>query len=259
MNVEEILSAVADGSLSLKKAERLLRMNSIAEVGSIAKIDTGRSTRRGIPEIILAEGKLPEHVAKIARKMLHEHNRVIISRVGKEHERAVRKVIPKANTRMNKLARTMVISNGGLKSVTSKKISGRVAIITAGTADIPIAEEAKVVLEEVGCKVLTSYDVGVAGIHRLFDSMRSVIDSDVDVIIAVAGREGAMPSIIAGLVDIPIIAVPTSFSYGYGEKGIAALMSMLQACSLGISTVNIDSGIGAGVVAALIAMRSSKR
>lgn len=261
MNVKEILSEVSSGKLSIKEAETLLKLNSVNEIEGIAKIDTGRISRRGIPEIILADGKLPEHVAKISLGMLRESKKAIISRVGSEHERAVRGVLPKGTrVKTNDLARMMVISEPKSRKskADNKQTKGCVAVITAGTADIPVAEEAKVILEETGCRVITSYDVGVAGIHRLFDSMRSILEEDVDVIIAVAGREGAMPSIIAGLVDVPVIGVPTSFGYGYGEKGVAALMSMLQACSLGITTVNIDSGIAAGVVAALIVKRSHR-
>ncbi len=259
MNVKEILSEVSSGNLSIREAEKLLKMNSVREIEGIAKIDTGRISRRGIPEIILAEGKLPKHVAKIAIGMLRDSEKVLISRMESKHEEAVRRAVPKGTrVRKNDLARMLVLSKAGSrKSHRDHKLGkGGVAIITAGTADIPIAEEAKVVLEETDCRVITSYDVGVAGIHRLFRSMRSIVEEDVDVIIAVAGREGAMPSIIAGLVDVPVIGVPTSFGYGYGEKGVAALMSMLQACSLGITTVNIDSGVAAGVVAALIVKRS---
>ena len=149
----------------------------------------------------------------------------------------------------NEVGNILVLST---KTQKKKSTHGKVAIITAGTADVSVAEEAKTFLESVYVNVITHYDVGVAGIHRLFNSISYVIDEDVDVIIAIAGREGAMPSIIAGLVDKPIIGVPTSNGYGYGEKGISALTSMLQSCSLGIGTVNIDSGIGAAVFAYLI-------
>ncbi len=127
--------------------------------------------------------------------------------------------------------------------------------MAAGTSDIPVAEEARIVAEEMGCEVMTAYDVGVAGIHRLFLPLKGMIEKDVDTIIVVAGREGALPTVVAGIVDIPIIAVPTSIGYGLGEKGVSALTAMLQACSLGLAVVNIDNGVAAGTIASLIANR----
>ena len=247
MTIDEILKKVSTGELTPTAAKKQIQLNSISEVQDIAKLDTGRAHRKGVPEIILAEGKSPDQVVKIAKNMFSTSGHVIISRTNKSHLTAISKSFPKKHIRKNTLANTVVLST---KKQTP--IHGHVAIITAGTADIPVAEEAKVILDEVGCKNTTYYDVGVAGIHRLFSSLSSVIQDDVDVIIAVAGREGAMASIIAGLVDIPVIGVPTSIGYGYGDKGTAALMSMLQSCALGIATVNIDSGIAAGVLASII-------
>lgn len=255
MTIDEILNKVSNGELSTKDAKKQLQLDLIDKVGQIAKIDTGRSPRKGIPEIILAEGKSPQQVVKIAKKMFSTSNKVIISRIDSFHIKAIQKAFSKKSIMYNELAHAMVISSNTKKS----KLFGHVAIITAGTADIPVAEEAKVILDAVDCKTTIYYDVGIAGIHRLFDSLSSVIQEDVDVIVAVAGREGALPSIIAGLVDIPVIGVPTSIGYGYGDKGIAALMSMLQSCALGIATVNIDSGIAAGVLASIIVKKQSTK
>ncbi|MEM0090759.1 MAG: nickel pincer cofactor biosynthesis protein LarB, partial [Nitrososphaerota archaeon] len=135
---------------------------------------------------------------------------------------------------------------------------GRVGILTAGTHDIPVAEEVRVVAEEMGCMVKSFYDVGAAGIHRLFEPLKELLEWDVDVIVVVAGREGALPTVVGSLVDVPIIAVPTSSGYGYGGKGKTALMAMLQSCSLGIGVVNIDGGVPAGILSALIANRAAK-
>ena len=135
---------------------------------------------------------------------------------------------------------------------------GRVGILTAGTSDIPVAEEAKIIAEEMGCKVTAAYDLGVAGIHRLLEPIKQIIEDDVDVVVVVAGREGALASVVAGLVDVPVIAVPTSNSYGFGEKGLSTLMAMLQSCSLGLAVVNIDGGVAAGAVATLVANRAAK-
>ena len=249
MDLSEILSKVSNGKLSPRDAEKLIKLNSIQEVSDFAKIDTGRSLRKGVPEIILAEGKTSKQILEIATKMIKHSDRIIISRIDSDQYKYVKNRIKNHRIIYNEVGNILVLST---KTQKKKSTHGKVAIITAGTADVSVAEEAKTFLESVYVNVITHYDVGVAGIHRLFNSISYVIDEDVDVIIAIAGREGAMPSIIAGLVDKPIIGVPTSNGYGYGEKGISALTSMLQSCSLGIGTVNIDSGIGAAVFAYLI-------
>jgi NCAIR mutase (PurE)-related protein len=141
------------------------------------------------------------------------------------------------------------------RSYRPRRSGGKVGILTAGTSDIPVAEEAEVIAREMGCETRSFYDVGVAGIHRLFDPVRELLKWEADVIIVVAGREGALPTVVAGIVDVPVIGVPTSRSYGFGEKGLAALAAMLQSCSLGMAVVNIDGGVGGGAVAALIANR----
>jgi len=141
------------------------------------------------------------------------------------------------------------------RSYKPRRSGGRVGILTAGTSDIPVAEEAKVIAREMGCETRSFYDVGVAGIHRLFEPVRDLLKWEADVILVVAGREGALPTVVAGIVDVPVIGVPTSRSYGFGEKGLAALAAMLQSCSLGMAVVNIDGGVGAGAMAALVANR----
>jgi len=254
--LREVLKKVAKGEISIDKAERLLRVFAIEEIGNLARIDVGREYRRGIPEVILGEGKTPEDLAEIAAKMLKKNGRAIISRITKEQIRTVKKMLPKdATLQIHNKARIMVIKR---KDFEVEETDGKIGILTAGTSDIPVAEEARVLAEEMGCKVITAYDVGVAGIHRLLSPLKEMIAGDVDVIIVVAGREGALPSVVAGMVDIPVIAVPTSIGYGLGEKGVSALISMLQSCSLGLAVVNIDSGVAAGVMATMIANRASK-
>jgi NCAIR mutase (PurE)-related protein len=144
------------------------------------------------------------------------------------------------------------------KEFTIPNTGGKVGILTAGTSDISVAEEAKIISEEMGCEVFTAYDLGVAGIHRLWQPLKDIVLKDVDVIIVVAGREGALASVVSGMVDVPVIAVPTSNSFGFGKNGLAALMAMLQSCALGLAVVNIDSGVAAGAVATLIANRAAK-
>ena len=199
--------------------------------------------RTGVPEIILAEGKDPEDLAKIVMKVLERNGRAIISRIENEHVAAIKKIVPNnVNMQINKKAKMIVIKK---KEFTIEKTGGKIGIIRAGTSDIPVAEEAKIIAEEMGCEVFTAYDVGVAGIHRLFTSLKEMIEKDVDVLIVVAGREGALPSVVAGMVDIPVIGVPTSIGYGLEGKGISALTATLQACSLGLAVVNIDGGVAA--------------
>ena len=237
------LSRKRSGLLALKKVRRL------------ARLDVGREFRKGLPEVILAEGKDPRDVADISATMLRATGRAIVSRADKKYLEKIR-AKRLANTRIRFLQRSGMIV---LKHKTFKnpKTGGRVGILTAGTSDIPVAEEAEIIAQEVGCETRSFYDVGVAGLHRLFKPLADLLKWDVDVIVVVAGREGALPTVVAGMVDVPLIAVPTSRSYGFGDKGIAALAAMLQSCSLGLAVVNIDSGVGAGSIAALIANRAA--
>jgi len=254
--LREILEKAVKGEISIEEAERLLRVLAIEEIGNLARIDVGREYRKGIPEVILAEGKAPKNLAEIAVKMLNKSGRAIISRATKEQMQTVAKSLPKdAALKIYDEAKMMVIRRKGFRV---EKTGGKIGILTAGTSDVPVAEEARVVAEEMGCEVVTAYDVGVAGIHRLLPPLKEMITKDVDVIIVVAGREGALPSVVAGMVDVPVIAVPTSIGYGLGEKGVSALMAMLQSCSLGLAVVNIDGGVAAGAIATLIANRVAK-
>jgi NCAIR mutase (PurE)-related protein len=255
-SLREVLEKVSRNEISPEQAEKMLKLLAVDEVGCLAKLDGNRELRKGIPEVILAEGKTPNDVIEICQRMLMNCGRVIVSRCRTEHFDAIR-VFPNEDLQIeiNEKARIAVMKK---KSYSLPKTDGRVAILTAGTSDIPIAEEAKVISQEMGCTVYAYYDVGVAGIHRLFEPIKEVIANDVDVVVVVAGREGALASVVSGLVDVPVIAVPTSNSYGFGEKGIGTLMAMLQSCSLGLAVVNIDGGVAAGAVASLIAKRAAK-
>jgi hypothetical protein len=254
--LKDILEKTAKKELTVEEAEKLLRMLTIAEVEGIAKIDANREHRKGIPEIILAENKVTKDLVEITLRMLSENGRVIVSRCSPEQVQDLNQALPEnVLCRINEKARMVIIKK---KNHELKNTGGKIGILTAGTSDIPVAEEAKVVAEEMGCQVYTSYDLGVAGIHRILQPLKDLIMQDVDVIIVVAGREGALSSVVAGMVNIPIIAVPTSNSYGFGEKGVSTLMAMLQSCSLGLAVVNIDAGVAAGAVATLIANRAAK-
>jgi len=250
LNIEQIFQSLQDGKISPSKAKKLLSLYSIEKIDNIAQIDTGRRNRKGIPEVILAERKELPDLKKIIKKTLTKNNEVLISRI---KQKDYTKILEFAKKNKYK------IKNG--KNTTAlliyknkiKKLGGKVGIIAAGTSDIGVGEEARLVCESMNCDCLSSYDVGIAGLHRIFPVMKQFIESEVDVIIVVAGMEGALASIVSSIADVPVIGVPTSIGYGYGEKGVAALASMLQSCSLGLTVVNIDNGVGAGAAAANIA------
>ncbi len=217
-----------------------------------ARIDPERERRKGIPEVILAEGKRSEHTIAMIGQFLASRGRAIVSRVCPELRTAIEKEFSQVTIEFWENSRMMVLRTAG---TTRPQSGGRVAVISAGTSDIPVAEEAAVIAAEMGCHVTTAYDVGVAGIHRLFGPLEAMQRDGVDAVVVAAGMDGALPSVVSGLVSVPVIGLPTSIGYGYGGKGVAALMSMLQTCSPGLTVVNIDNGIGAGSTAALIANR----
>ncbi|MEM2901141.1 MAG: nickel pincer cofactor biosynthesis protein LarB [Candidatus Bathyarchaeia archaeon] len=254
--MREVLEKLARGEISVQKAEELIKVLTIEEVGNWAKIDLGRDLRKGFPEIILAEGKSLEDLVEMAGRILKEKGRVIVSRASQLQVEALMDVLSKdRSTQLYSKAGMVVAKQMGYEV---EKTGGRIGILTGGTTDIPVAEEARIVSEEMGCEVVIAYDVGAAGIHRTFQALKEMVARDVDVIIAVAGREGALPTIVAGMVDVPVIAVPCSTGYGLGKGGVSALMAMLQSCSLGLAVVNIDGGVAAGAVATLIANRVAK-
>ena len=253
IDVREILERLAHGEITVADAEKALRMDIVEKVGGVARLDISRSMRHGVPEIVLAEGKADDDLVSICRSMLTQSGRVIISRLSNiQLSLLKRNFSDKHRLEEFMHGRCMVIKQ---PNFSVKQTGGRVGVLTAGTADLAVAEEAVMIAKEVGCLTFLEADAGVAGIHRLAEPLVNLVKNDVDCIIVVAGREGALPTVVAGLVDTPIIAVPTSSGYGYGGGGTAALMAMLQACSLGLAVVNIDSGIAAGVIASLIANR----
>lgn len=214
--------------------------------------DPGREQRKGTPEVIFGETKEDAQIIAMARGLLAGSGRAIISRMRPLSVAPVRAAFEECVIRSSEAARSLVIYS---PDYVRKSTGGRVGVITAGTSDIPVAEEAALIMEEMGCQVSRIYDVGVAGLHRLLRPLQHLLATDVDVIVVAAGMDGALPSVVAGLVPVPVIGVPTSIGYGLGGKGIAALLSMLQTCAPGLSVVNIDNGVGAGITAALIANR----
>jgi NCAIR mutase (PurE)-related protein len=214
--------------------------------------DTQREQRKGTPEVIFGETKETAQIISMAQSLLDATGRAIISRISPEASEAVQAAFREYTVRLRESAHAMVIYR---PEYTLKKTGGHVGVISAGTSDIPRAEEAALIAEEMGCHITCIYDVGVAGLHRLVRPLQDLLSNDVDVIIVAAGMDGALPSVVTGLVPVPVIGLPTSVGYGMGGKGVAALLSMLQTCAPGLSVVNIDNGIGAGITAALIANR----
>lgn len=214
--------------------------------------DPARERRKGVPEVVFGETKTTEQVIAMARSLLEATGRALISRVRPETLATLRQDFQAYTLRVREAAGAVVIYQPGY---TLRSTGGRVGVLSAGTSDVPVAEEAALIAEEMGCRVTCIYDVGVAGLHRLLEPLRDLLAGGVDVIIVAAGMDGALPSVVAGLVPVPVIGLPTSVGYGLGGNGVAALLSMLQTCAPGLSVVNIDNGVGAGATAALIANR----
>ena len=241
--ITALLQKVAEGSVPVEDAVLQLKMQPIQEVDEYAKVDLHRGLRQGVPEVIYGAGKTREHILGIARTMRQNgQETVLITRIDQETAAFVGAELP---LQYNELAHVGIV--GSLPESDGK---GKVVVATGGTSDIPVAEEAAITAEALGNEVVRLYDVGVSGIHRLLSHMEEIMSARV--IVAVAGMEGALPSVIGGLADCPVIAVPTSVGYGASLGGIAALLSMLNSCASGVAVVNIDNGFGAGYMASMI-------
>ena len=240
--LEKLLNDIHEGKVSTAEALEKLKTFPYTDLG-YARIDHHREIRTGYPEIIYCAGKTTDQVTGIFSVMVEKENNVIGTRASLEMFDSVRKIIPEA----------VYSREARIISVTKNKLhmaKGSIAVITAGTSDIPVAEEAAVTAELLGNKIIRIYDAGVAGIHRLVDKLPEI--RKCTVIIVIAGMEGALASVVGGLVDKPVIAVPTSVGYGASFEGISALLAMLTSCSAGVTVVNIDNGFGAGFSASMI-------
>jgi len=258
LKTSEILQKLKDGEITVGEAEELLERTAFERmklrfVEGLARLDVYRDRRAGIPEVVLAEGKKPEWVAKLLREMVEERGRAMASRVEEACLEKIREVVPpEYRIQVYGEARMVVVSKEDFEVAGT---GGKVGLIAAGTADIAVAEETRVTAEQMGCEVHYAYDVGIAGPHRVLAPLEEMLSKGVDVIVVVAGMDAVLPITVKGLVDLPVIGVPTSVGYGIGAKGIAPLLTMLQSCSPGLGVVNIDNGFGAGALAALIANR----
>ena len=241
MEAHDILSKVKNGELSVEEAEEYFRREPFEEMG-YAKLDTHRKLRSGFAEVIFCSGKSDEHLLKIFEKLFKEEGEVLGTRASKEQYQLIKAEYPQVE--YDVVSHIIKIQKPG------KKLEGKVVVCTAGTADIPVAEEAAQTAEFFGTYVERIYDVGVSGLHRLLYKLE-VIQS-ANCVIAVAGMEGALASVIGGLVNKPVIAVPTSIGYGASMHGISALLTMINSCANGIAVENIDNGYGAGYIATQI-------
>ena len=247
--LKELLQAIANGEISPENALDKLKDLPFESLDEFAKIDRHRQLRTGFPEVIWGADKTSEQIVKIMTAMQKDTGVVMATRIEPEVYRELKQAIP--NLAYYSAARICALSAPETKSQV-----GTISILTAGTADIPVAEEAAVTGELCGFEVIRLWDVGVAGIHRLLSNRQVIYDADV--LIVVAGMEGALPSVVAGMADCPVVAVPTSVGYGASFSGVAPLLTMLNSCAAGIGVVNIDNGFGAAILAGQILRTAGK-
>ena len=241
-HLTDLLENVQQGALGVEDALEQLRGFPYEDLG-FARLDSHRSLRKGFPEVVFCPGKTPEQVLRIVERIREREGRVLAARAEPEVAQALQEAFPDAV--YHEAARMVLVGEPAPRSG-----RGTVLVVSAGTADIPVAEEVAVTAETLGSAAERLYDVGVAGIHRLFGSREQLFEANV--LVVVAGMEGALASVVAGLVDRPVIAVPTSIGYGASFGGVAPLLTMLNSCAPGVAVVNIDNGFGAGYIAHLI-------
>jgi len=245
-----VLRRLLAGELNEEEAELELKRLQLEELGGRARLDLGRSLRRGLPEVVLAAGKAPADVALLVTALAREQGQGLASRLSADHFAALEAAA--AGFELVRYSQAVRLLRPGWRP---RARLGRVGIITAGNSDLPVADEARMVLEACGLSARLEADVGVAGLHRLVAPLAELLAWGVDVLVVCAGMDGVLPGVVAGLVDVPVIGVPVSTGYGAGGEGEAALLTMLQSCSTGLTLVNIDNGVGAGAAAVLIASR----
>jgi pyridinium-3,5-biscarboxylic acid mononucleotide synthase len=255
MSAHDVLERLQRGQIGVEEAEQLLKLDYVEKIGNHTVFDLSRESRSGVPEVIYAEGKSPGKVGEIVEAVLGKKGMVTVSRASESDHAEIVKRIGEQGVLHRPEARMIVVDRRKEKP----GHVGKIGVLTAGTSDIPVAEEAATIAEIMGCEVIRGYDVGVAGIHRLLEPLKQMIAEGVSCVVVVAGMEGALPSVVAGIVPVPVIGVPTSIGYGLGAGGIGALTTMLQSCSPGLVVVNIDNGFNAGATAALIAAQCHKK
>jgi NCAIR mutase (PurE)-related protein len=248
-----LLESLVAGESGLDDVLEKLRLLQVSHLGEFARLDLYRDVRKGVPEVIFAPRKSDEQLEAIVTRFVEARGLALASRLESDRAEKLRAALDSAlEFEYEPFAGTLAVRTAQYRF---PEIKGCVGLLTAGTSDIPIAEEAALVVRHMGVRTERAYDVGVAGVHRLLEPLTRIIEAKADALVVAAGMEGALPSVVAGLVDIPVIGLPTSTGYGVGGDGTAALYSILQSCSPGLVAVNIDNGVGAGAAAALIARR----
>lgn len=250
--MRDILRRLLAGELSEDEAVAQLRTLQLEELGGRARLDLGRFLRRGLPEVVLASGKSPADAARLAVAMAERQGQGLISRMSDAHRAAIANAASAAGMQVVEYSDSARVIRRGF---TAEPVSGKVGLLTAGTSDVRVADEARMVIESCGLEARLEADLGVAGLHRFVGPLASTLEWGADVVIVAAGMDGVLPGLVAGLIDVPVIGLPVSTGYGRGGAGEAALNTMLQSCSTGLVVVNIDNGVGAGAAAVLIAQR----
>lgn len=252
--MRDVLRRLRAGELTEDEALAELRTIQLDELDGRARLDLGRHLRRGIPEVVLAPGKTPADAARLVSALAQRQGQGLISRMTDAHRVAIGEAAAAEGFEVIAYGRSARLLRSGFKA---EPVAGKVGILTAGTSDVPVAEEARMVVESAGLEARLEADLGVAGLHRFMAPLASVLDWGADVLVVAAGMDGVLPGLVAGLVGVPVVGLPVSTGYGKGGAGEAALMTMLQSCSTGLVVVNIDNGVGAGAAAALVAARAA--
>ena len=250
--MRDVLRRLVGGELTEEEALAELRR---IQLGGRARLDLGRYLRRGIPEVVLASGKSPDETAQLAVAMAARQGQGLVSRMTGEHASALDDAAARNEMHVVGYHNSARVLREGFSP---ERLEARVGILTAGTSDLPVADEARMVVEASGIEARLVADVGVAGLHRFVSPLTAMLEWGADVVVVAAGMDGVLPGLVAGLIDLPVIGLPVSTGYGRGGAGEAALTTMLQSCSTGLTVVNIDNGVGAGAAAVLIAARAAQ-
>ncbi len=251
--MRSVLRRLLAGELSEAEAEAELRRVELDELAGRARLDIGRGSRRGLPEVVLASGKQPEEAARLTVSLAAELGQGLASRLGPDHWAELERQAGAQGLVIDRYHAAVRVRRPGF---VPEPRPGRVALLTAGTSDLAAADEARMVVEACGLEARLEADLGVAGLHRLLGPLSELLAWRADALVVAAGMDGVLPGVVAGLVDLPVIGVPVSTGYGVGGRGEAALLTMLQSCSTGLVVVNVDNGVGAGAAAVLIAARA---
>ena len=253
--MKNVLRRLIAGELTEDEAVAELRTIQLDELGGKAKLDLGRFMRRGVPEVVLAPGKAPAEAARLAVMLAHRQGQGLISRMTAEHRKALSAAAAAERMSLTDYSNSARVLREGFAP---DPVGGKVGLLTAGTSDVPVADEARMVIEACGLEARLEADLGVAGLHRFMGPLAAILEWGADVIVVAAGMDGVLPGLVAGLIDVPVIGLPVSTGYGHGAAGEAALSTMLQSCSTGLVVVNIDNGVGAGAAAALIGAQAAQ-